>query len=188
MKKIKGIPTLYGGVEYRSRLEAKWACFFDLCGWRYQYEPYDLNGWIPDFALYGYKEILVEVKPYSSLDEFDCQKYIMAKSQTEKDQSEILLLGSRIHEKSCFDDSASIGWLSQFVPDDEKNSDWFALAVMNKWDGVYGFIHEYGTWEDRITGLYDGDHWLNIPPYSEINHLWGRAGNAVKWLPKGGDR
>ena len=30
---IKAIPTTYAGVRFRSRLEARWAAFFDLCGW-----------------------------------------------------------------------------------------------------------------------------------------------------------
>jgi hypothetical protein len=43
------IPTLYGGVKFRSRLEARWAAFADLAGWEWEYEPVDLKGWIPDF-------------------------------------------------------------------------------------------------------------------------------------------
>ena len=31
---IDSIPTVYKGRNYRSRLEAKWAAFFDLCGWQ----------------------------------------------------------------------------------------------------------------------------------------------------------
>ena len=31
--KIAAIPTTYSGVVFRSRLEARWAAFFDLCGW-----------------------------------------------------------------------------------------------------------------------------------------------------------
>jgi hypothetical protein len=46
---LTAIPTRYGGVQFRSRLEARWAAFFDLAGWRWQYEPIDLAGWIPDF-------------------------------------------------------------------------------------------------------------------------------------------
>lgn len=43
------IPTRYRNTEFRSRLEARWAAFFDLAGWKWKYEPIDLNGWIPDF-------------------------------------------------------------------------------------------------------------------------------------------
>ena len=61
---IKAIPTQYAGVLFRSRLEARWAAFFDLCEWRWEYEPFDLNGWLPDFRLMGFCDVLVEVKPY----------------------------------------------------------------------------------------------------------------------------
>lgn len=183
MEKHIGIPTLYNGTEYRSRLESKWACFFDLCGWKHQYEPFDLDGWIPDFVLYGKREILVEVKPFSSFEEFDPAKYMKAKLGTEKENNEILLLGSTIHKLDDFQDAAFIGWLGEKYDDSE---DCFGEAVMNRWNGVYGFIHADGSWEDRITGLYDGDHYLALPPYEEINKLWGRSGNSVKWTPKGG--
>jgi len=45
------IPTTYNGVNFRSRLEAKWAAFFDEMRWQWAYEPIDLNGWIPDFVV-----------------------------------------------------------------------------------------------------------------------------------------
>ena len=48
---MQAIPTVYAGVRMRSRLEATWAAFFDLIGWRWSYEPIDLDGWIPDFAI-----------------------------------------------------------------------------------------------------------------------------------------
>lgn len=58
---IKSHPTSYKGVNFRSRLEATWAAFFDLCGWEWEYEPIDLPGWTPDFILE--KKVAVEVKP-----------------------------------------------------------------------------------------------------------------------------
>jgi hypothetical protein len=60
---IKAIPTVYGGVKFRSRLEATWAAFFDRCGWSWDYEPVDLRGWAPDFALWFDAPVYVEVKP-----------------------------------------------------------------------------------------------------------------------------
>lgn len=76
---IKAHPTKYNGVHFRSRLEARWAAFFDLAGWEWEYEPIDLKGWSPDFKLtipcshsecQGRHILLVEVKPYFSLDDF----------------------------------------------------------------------------------------------------------------------
>lgn len=63
---IKPIETEYKGYRFRSRLEARWAVFFDALGIKYHYEPegFDLNGtyYLPDFYLDDYK-IYVEIKP-----------------------------------------------------------------------------------------------------------------------------
>jgi hypothetical protein len=53
---IKPIETRYKGYRFRSRLEARWAVFFDALGVKWEYEPegYDLGeaGWyLPDFWL-----------------------------------------------------------------------------------------------------------------------------------------
>ena len=76
---IKAHPTKYNGVQFRSRLEARWAAFFDLAGWEWEYEPIDLMGWSPDFRVVlprshsecnGDHVLIVEVKPYSTLEDF----------------------------------------------------------------------------------------------------------------------
>ena len=36
---MKPIETVYKGFKFRSRLEARWAVFFDACGVRWEYEP-----------------------------------------------------------------------------------------------------------------------------------------------------
>lgn len=35
---IKPIETKYNGFRFRSRLEARWASFFDMIGLKYEYE------------------------------------------------------------------------------------------------------------------------------------------------------
>lgn len=61
---MHSIPTQYGGVNFRSRLEARWAALFDLCGWSWEYETLDLVGYIPDFVVtYRGEHAIVEVKP-----------------------------------------------------------------------------------------------------------------------------
>jgi hypothetical protein len=55
---IRAIETAYKGYRFRSRLEARWAVFFDALGVRWEYEPegFDLgpDGWyLPDFWLPG---------------------------------------------------------------------------------------------------------------------------------------
>lgn len=51
MSEFNAIPTVYAGVRFRSRLEARWSVFFDLVGWTWHYEPIDLAGYIPDFII-----------------------------------------------------------------------------------------------------------------------------------------
>ena len=52
---IKAIETIYNNYRFRSRLEARWAVFFDAIGIKYEYEVegYDINGvrYLPDFWL-----------------------------------------------------------------------------------------------------------------------------------------
>jgi hypothetical protein len=58
-----GIPTLLDGVQFRSRIEATWAAFFASANIPWNYEPTDLDGWIPDFDLeFKKRPLLVEVK------------------------------------------------------------------------------------------------------------------------------
>lgn len=49
----------------RSRLEARHAAMFDNFGWRWSYEPLDLQGMIPDFMLWG--RVIAEVKPTTDI-------------------------------------------------------------------------------------------------------------------------
>ena len=65
---MKPIETIYNGYKFRSRLEARWAVFFDSAGVIYEYEPegFDLDGkwYLPDFYLRQF-DIYVEIKPLS---------------------------------------------------------------------------------------------------------------------------
>lgn len=62
---IKAIDTVYNGYKFRSRLEARWAVFFDTIGIKYEYEPEgitlsDGTLYLPDFYLpqfYSYFEV-----------------------------------------------------------------------------------------------------------------------------------
>jgi hypothetical protein len=66
---MKPIPTTYGGFRFRSRLEARWAAFFDAIRWPWQYEPLDLMGYIPDFVLpFRRSAVLAEVRPIVSTE------------------------------------------------------------------------------------------------------------------------
>jgi hypothetical protein len=63
---LKAIETRYKGYRFRSRLEARWAVFFEECGvkWGYEVEGFDLPSgrYLPDFYLSEAK-CFVEIKP-----------------------------------------------------------------------------------------------------------------------------
>lgn len=71
---ISPIPTFYAGVTFRSRLEARWAVFFDVLDvpWRYEPEGFQCpSGWyLPDFWLPHHK-IWLEIKGAESEAEID---------------------------------------------------------------------------------------------------------------------
>jgi hypothetical protein len=68
---MKSIDTFYNGNYFRSRLEARWAVFFDEIGVKYQYEPEGFknsNGecYLPDFFLSN-----VSLRSYPQGERFD---------------------------------------------------------------------------------------------------------------------
>lgn len=64
---LKAIPTRYKGYKFRSRLEARYACFLDAVGlqWEYESQGYDLPSegkYLPDFWC-PQLDAFIEVKP-----------------------------------------------------------------------------------------------------------------------------
>lgn len=67
---MKAIETRYKGYRFRSRLEARWAVFFDTASinWEYEFEGADLGGlgwYLPDFMMLHNlgRGPIVEIKP-----------------------------------------------------------------------------------------------------------------------------
>lgn len=67
---LKAIETRYKGYRFRSRLEARWAVFFDSLGIEWDFEPQGFivsgSGYLPDFKL-KQAGIFIEIKPQSSI-------------------------------------------------------------------------------------------------------------------------
>jgi hypothetical protein len=85
---IRPIETVYNGVRYRSRLEARWALFFDLLCVRHHYEAEAFalpsGNYLPDFYLpssgghFGNlcgesPDCYLEVKPFDTQDSRFCE-------------------------------------------------------------------------------------------------------------------
>jgi hypothetical protein len=76
---VKPIETKYKGYRFRSRLEARWAVFFDALHVRYEYEKegFDLGSgkwFLPDFYLVE-QDCYLEIKP-GNLFEIDRKQYV----------------------------------------------------------------------------------------------------------------
>lgn len=72
---IEAIETKYNGYHFRSRLEARWAVFFDAIGLEYVYEYQDFilpnkGRYLPDFY-FPKIDCYAEVKPYNHKNYFD---------------------------------------------------------------------------------------------------------------------
>jgi len=77
---IKAIETNYKGYMFRSRLEARWAVFFDEIGlkWEYEVEGFELEDgtwYLPDFYIphFGY----IEIKASGMVNDDEINKCIM---------------------------------------------------------------------------------------------------------------
>jgi len=82
----RAIETRYKGYRFRSRLEARWAVFFDALGLKWEYEPegFELKSgrYLPDFYLPDHK-VWVEVKPGKStpLEEIKARDLMEARNE-----------------------------------------------------------------------------------------------------------
>ena len=183
----EGIITFYKGRRYRSRLEARWASFFDLAGWRYEYEPYDLPGWIPDFLLLGCQKTLVEVKPYTTFGEFDLKKIIQAMDAYPESPREVLLVGASLFDSFAdgpWPDGIVVGWLGEVLKGHGGNrliDLEFDEAILCESAFGLGFFHASGSWTDRMSGMDHRQHW--VASKDKIAPLWQQSGNIAQWEP-----
>lgn len=174
-----GIPTTYRQARFRSRLEARWARFFDLVGWSWIYEPMDTGDWIPDFLVTGAASFLVEVGPCELLSEFSA-----------KAAKPIAAFPPRPAVEGTSERITVVLGLGPLMPDGRfgylTNDEWgqgtapavFALCRVCRSFGIY---HESGSYQMQPCGHRgDGGHVTEVEP-SELNDLWNAAGAAVQW-------
>ena len=208
---IPAIPTLYRGRKYRSRLEARWAAFFDRLGWKHEYEPFDLGAWSPDFLLYGETTLglptkaLVEVKPISSFDAEVGQKMLDVQlARQDLWDAQLLLLGVAPFWTDRAFGVATLGWCAhEKVFGKEGMGTVVAHTAQFKAFVRYPdrkLVFDFGDWSyppgGHLTGLdsqfipglphiYAPDL-LETPQHREelSNHLmgvWARSSNVVQY-------
>lgn len=180
---ISAKPTLYNGRLYRSRLEARWAAFFDLLGWKYEYEPFDLNGWSPDFLIKGFfSDILVEVKPINEFNEEVANKITACSPK----KVELLLLGNEpLFTAEWY---PCIGWLFESYDENGWGGQGWAESFWTHTfpTNQYGFGHTLGSYDCRITGnekkylthAYKPDQYF----INQLKAFWAEAANRAMFL------
>jgi hypothetical protein len=181
MSRIHAIPTKYAGVRFRSRLEARWARFFDLVRWRWEYEPLDMDGYIPDFVLLFPRPVLVEVKPTFGVNEL--AKYT-GKIEGSGWPGEALLVGATIGEDNDMDGPRGprLGLLAEHSSADP-GWNWGPAAGFRCTEcDALTFCHAFMCWRSRVCDHYDGDGYIGSDD-GAIRQAWREASNAVQWNP-----
>lgn len=189
------IPTTYNGIEFRSRLEAKWAAFFDEMGWGYEYEPDDFDNYIPDFALLGRTRSFVEVKPFYSCSEADdkCDK---ARSLSIATGERVICLGSTInythdpeYHRQSYDPAVMlIGWAMPGCMDSMWECENGLMGMQVVFCGVCSRLSlhaPWGLWGCHLCDTYGKLH-LSYGVRLEsiaasVRLAWATATNATKY-------
>ena len=204
---MKAIPIIYEGIQFRSKLEARWYIFMKKLGWNVVYEPEieGINGWIPDFLIIGKdRNILVDVKPINRIDDWskhpDCKKILNSGIEELccKDRSyELLIVGSNLQldGKSEMGIGYSAGWISDSneKPIFDKLGEVIFISPLIDENGKHkiGYMSNEGDWHCRITGVqgkyyiwrHEEDYYVQ-EIFKYIDTCWNEAWTELRWKGK----
>lgn len=183
------IPTVYRGVQFRSRLEARWACMFDQLRWAWHYEPIDLEGYIPDFIVQqGGTDILVEIKPFLQVSDPVVAAAAERIVSTSWGLQPAAILGSTITRTA--DDFTHVGaFTTEWDPEPfpplgvEPASAHTTVApdptaeISRCRCKQFRLNRDAGQWHC----YYCGDNKGRTRSFDEVKTRWLAAGNAVQW-------
>lgn len=131
MANIKPIETLYGGHRFRSRLEARWAVFFDAINLRFEYEleGFQGDGWsyLPDFYFPDH-DVYAEVKPMATMTKQDIHVGL-----------QFALAGKRL--LWCLDAPEEAPFMPMFAYGVSKPADEFFAEDDERGDGLLPEVH-----------------------------------------------
>jgi hypothetical protein len=170
----------------RSRLEARWAAFFDQLEWPWIYEQLDLTGYIPDFVLQWPNPIIVEVKPAPLVDSL---REFVAKIEASGWTGEAIILGSN---PTQIDGTHPIlGLIAEREPEPGGSLAWnwsparvfFCLSC-----GNVSVFSEYYSWRCRVCGVDGGNAHIGVVNQEATKQTpvgfgenWTAASNRVQW-------
>jgi hypothetical protein len=175
-----GIPTVYNGIRFRSMLEARWACVFDSFGWRWEYEPYELAGYIPDFIMdFRPDPVLFEIKPETTLEGLKLHSNKITAAGWDKD---VVILGgsSNLRTDYVSRTNPAIGAYGQKDEGGGRTWDYGNLFLCGCC-GKYSIVHDSGWYKCLVSGCYDGDSYLCSVSGYEWSQIWASAKNQTQW-------
>lgn len=193
---MAGIATRYRGIEYRSRLEARWAAFMHGIGWDITYEPFDGDGYIPDFLVAGPSPLLIEVKPAVTPDEYEAPIAKITNGVSGVWDHDLLIVGvTPFPQRMGGSWKVAAGWLGEHIPGCERPCEWGDWHKCHGseicWDAGDWFkclscrrvnvFHSLMSFTGRPCGCYEGDGHLGDAPLPWLRDIWANACNDVKW-------
>lgn len=170
---IAAIETRYAGCRFRSRLEARWAVFFDALGipWKYEPQGYVVDGqpYLPDFWIGGDAGLWVEVK--GELDRAGLAKLAAAAGA----RGLPLSLGDDLRGPADMDFGDGRGWIDLANP---------TLARIL----VLGDVPDARTeWIHPVLMLVNGSHVVEQPCVWWSTSVGYRCIPIGHWSPLGAD-
>lgn len=190
---VLGIATEYADTQFRSRLEARYAAFFDTIGWRWTYEPVDAEGYIPDFLIHGDRPLFVEVGPCITRKDYEL-KAVKATRNIEILRQDVLIVGVdwKAEIGTMGAGNLAAGWLGEWTPplEDDITEDYPGQLswgtgqwAMCRSCGKLGVYHDHMSYAMRPCGHYDGDAYLGWADEGILRYAWAGATNRSQWKP-----
>lgn len=168
---IQPIPTRWAGCHFRSRLEARWAVFFQTMkiDWEYEPEGFRVNGvpYLIDFRLRlpNWKNLWVEVKPNPSPDEV--QKLVGFINSERDDGLSGATFLTQIPNPDDYPQNQDMGFDIYFPSEDEYEphlDNYYQFTACSRC-GVVGFTFcdrtDYLKCNCNPPGVGHAGHWAN---------------------------
>lgn len=153
---------------------------FDQLEWRWEYEPLDLNGYIPDFVLMFHQPLLVEVKHEFTTAALvkHCRKIEMAGWD-----GEAIVLGATPELGAPHESwgAAPFGLLGERFDFDGQPWGWSeAYPFRCRRCGRVSFLHDSCSWACRVNGCHEGNGHIGQLDVA-LTEGWRMAHEATAW-------
>jgi hypothetical protein len=181
---IKAIPTVFQGVQMRSRLEARWAAFFTECGWEWTYEPFDFEGWSPDFLLKLHRPVFVEVKP--KITQALMAELLTVSEKLRAEGARVLLVGDSIRYHYG-DGAETVAGIGVGAGEGSFDNGFDDISVGYCGGGCrgnpVGMAPSFAAYHCWVCNGYDGNP---VRDYhgARIQERWAKACNGTQWHPR----